>query len=173
VIKRVRLYLNENKDNYGYSKIISFIKNQMPTEYYKLICDIVGIKDSGFGKEKLEITENMVSKWIRNKDLYSDPRGPKPVYNKKILDRILLIVSPCKCYMCEIFRIYLPENKQITYGEYNYTYSYNLQKWRLSIMPPILVPDYGFSDSVTSTGRTLVEQFSAFHKQCKSYYLNN
>lgn len=136
LIKRARLYLNENKDNYGYSKIISFIKNQMPTEYYKLICDIVGIKDSGFGKEKLKITENMVSKWIINKDLYSDPRGPKPPYNftyKNFRDWELNLAyyNPYFIYDYVYIGKKSYRRKLFTTIEHIYLYSYSLQKWRI------------------------------------------
>ena len=108
----------------------------MPTGYYKLICDIVGIKENGIGKEKLQITESMVLKWKNNKDLYSDPRGDKPTYNFTYETRLnwesnLAYYNPYFMYDYVYIGKKSYRRKLFTSIEHIYLYSYKEQKWRI------------------------------------------
>ena len=94
IIRLPKIYLFDNRNNYALKLIISYIKQHLPIEYYKYICNIVGVKFfkyiSGYPKHMLnvliphsvEVNPIMVNNWEIYGKIYKDPRGKKPKLQK-------------------------------------------------------------------------------------------
>ena len=136
-IRLPKMYVYVNKNNYALQKILMYIKEYLPPEYYKFICDyndvtlvsyITTTESMELVSMKLvpvclKITHKMVKRWEQCNKIYSDPRGikPEPYY----------YYWPCEYIIWhpEAWGYTTKRKKKIIIQKAKYYYSYEKQRW--------------------------------------------
>jgi len=132
IIRLPKMYVYVNRNNYALQKILMYIKEYLPPEYYKFICSYNGIQlglyITGSDSMKLvpvnlKITPKMVKLWDQWNKIYSDPRGIKPD------SYYVSYKSECHGWYTNEGYIYFRRTKKKLLRKTKYYYCYDKQSW--------------------------------------------